>query len=82
MHEFETAAYKAACDPKLKGKRIQVKSFQVGANWAREYGKREYDSMLNFCAGLISTMDQFSEKHPEEVRDWILAQAAELKVGS
>lgn len=33
---------------------------------------------LLFAAGLISTMDQFSDKHPEEVLHWLQLEAAKL----
>lgn len=36
------------------------------------YHTKEVDTILNFCAGIISTMDQFKDKHPEEVKEWIL----------
>lgn len=31
---------------------------------------------LRFAAGLISTMDQFKDKHPEEALEWIKTEAA------
>ena len=31
---------------------------------------------LRFAAGLISTMDQFSDKHPQEVLEWVSQKAA------
>lgn len=46
------------------------------AYWRLE---KDRNVTLNFCAGLISTMDQFSNKHPEEIRDWILAEVQAIK---
>jgi hypothetical protein len=33
---------------------------------------------LSFAAGLISTMPQFKDKHPEEVLDWLLEEGKKL----
>ena len=30
-------------------------------------------TIITKCAGLISTMDQFKDKHPQEVESWIYA---------
>lgn len=43
-----------------------------------DFRARKAGKVLNFCVGLISTMDQFSGKHPEEVRQWILDEVEKL----
>lgn len=35
---------------------------------------RHYHETLYFCAGLISTMEKFKDKNPNEVADWIQEQ--------
>jgi len=40
--------------------------------------EEKYQRTLYICAGLMSTMDQFSNQHPESVRDWILNEVSQL----
>ncbi len=44
------------------------------------YDHRSYKAgtMLRFCAGLISTMPQFENLHPDDVREWILNELDKL----
>lgn len=49
-------------------------SIMCGWDHAHQRMNKDHTQVLNFCAGLISTMDQFKDKHPEEVRDWILKE--------
>lgn len=40
-----------------------------------DYTGYKLEKRIRFCAGLISTMDQFKDKHPEEVYEWICNEA-------
>jgi hypothetical protein len=43
-----------------------------------DFRGRKADKVLSFCAGIISTMDQFSDKHPEDVKQWILDEVDKI----
>jgi hypothetical protein len=39
---------------------------------------REYDKLLNFCAGYISGTKDFRDQHPQTVKEWLQEQMKEL----
>lgn len=53
------------------------KHHMVSAHFARELERKNNALLdcLNFAAELISTMPQFSDKHPEEVLQWLKEEA-------
>lgn len=53
-------------------------SIMCGWNHAHQKLDKKHSQILNFCAGLISTTDQFKNTHPMDVRDWILKQIQEM----
>ena len=52
---------------------------------SRAYGVEDIDNtttggrLLGLAVGLLSTMPQFADKHPDEVLDWLVAEDARLQ---
>ena len=54
-------------------------SIMCGWDIAHQRMNSDHEQVLNFCAGLISTMDQFRDKHPMEVKEWVLKEVQAIK---
>lgn len=73
--DFENALDKKIEAEGLRGAREGVlTAYKMFAHFGYSYAQKEigeFESLVRFCAGLISTMDQFSDNHPEDVLEWL-----------